>query len=76
MGTGRSGLDSNKWGRWRPAVVVRSAGSGPHRELSPGPAVAYPSHRLPQEVGAAPNGVGAVIAQPGHQHVPGAGGDG
>ena len=49
---------------------------GPHRELSPGSAVAYPSHRLPQEVSSAPNGVGPALAQPGHQHVAGAGGNG
>ena len=49
---------------------------GPHRELSPGSAVAYPSHRLPQEVSSAPNGDGPALAQPGHQHVAGAGGNG
>ena len=52
------------------------AAVGPHRELSPGPAVAYPSHRLAQEVGGAPSGVGAALAQPSHQHVAGAGGNG
>ena len=52
------------------------AAVGPHRELSPGPGVAHPPHRLAQEVGGAPCGVGAALAQPGHQHVPGAGGDG
>ena len=31
MGAGRSGLDSNKWGRWRSAVVVRGANGGPRR---------------------------------------------
>ena len=49
---------------------------GLHRELSPGSAVAYPSHRLPQEVSSAPNGVGPALAQPGHQYVAGSGGDG
>ena len=52
------------------------AAVGPHRELPPGPGVAYPAHRLPQEVSGAPGGVGAALAQPGHQHVPGSGGDG
>ena len=52
------------------------AAVGPHRELSSGPAVAHPSHRLPQEVGGAASGVGAALAQPGHQHVAGASGDG
>ena len=52
------------------------AAVGPHRELSPGPAVAHPAHRLTQEVGAAAGGVGPALAQPGQQHVAGAGGDG
>ena len=47
------------------------AAVGPYRELSPGPAVAHPSHRLTQEVGGAPSGVGAVLTQPRHQHVAG-----
>ena len=33
------------------------AAVGPHRELSPGPAVAHPPHRLTQEVGGATGGV-------------------
>ena len=37
------------------AMSVEAA-VGPHRELSSGPGIAYPSHRLPQEVGGAPNG--------------------
>ena len=41
-----------------------------------GPAAANPSHRLTQEVGGAPGGVGPALAQPGHQHVAGSGGDG
>ena len=49
---------------------------GPHRELSAGPGVAHPSHRLPQEVGGAAGGAGPALAQAGHQHVAGAGGDG
>ncbi len=49
------------------------AAAGAHRELSPGPAVAHPSHRLTQEVGGAPNGVGAALAQPRYQHVAGSG---
>ena len=40
------------------------------------PGVAHPSHRLPQEVGGAAGGVGPALAQPGHRHVSGAGGDG
>ncbi len=46
-----------------------------HRELAPGPSMAHPPHRFTQEVGAAPGGVGAAFAQPGHQQVAGAGGD-
>ena len=49
---------------------------GPHRELAPGAGVAHPSHRLAQEVSSAPNSVGPALAQPGHQHVAGAGGNG
>ena len=52
------------------------AAVGPHRELSSGPSMAHPPHRLPQEVGGAPNGVGPALAQPRHQHVAGSGGDG
>ena len=52
------------------------AAVGPHRELSPGPAVAHPPHRLTQEVGRATGGVGPALAQPGHQHLAGAGGNG
>ena len=52
------------------------AAVGPHRELSLGPAVANPPHRLPQEVGGAAGGVGPALAQPGQQHVTGSGGDG
>ena len=52
------------------------AAVGPHGELSPGPGVAHPPHRLPQEVGGAPGGVGSALAQPGHQHVASSGGDG
>ena len=47
------------------------AAVGPHRELPTGPAVAHPAHRLTQEVGGAPNGVGPALAQPRHQHVAG-----
>ena len=39
-----------------------AAAVGPHRELPPGPTVAHPSHRLTQEVGGAPNGVGGPHA--------------
>ena len=52
------------------------AAVGPHRESAPGAGVAHPSHRLTQEVSGAPNSVGPALAQPGHQHVPGAGGHG
>ena len=52
------------------------AAVGPHRELSPGPGVAHPPHRLTQEVGGTPSGVGPALAQPGHQHVAGASGHG
>ena len=52
------------------------AAAGPHRELSLDSGVAYPPHRLTQEVGGAAGGVGAALPQPGHQHVAGAGGDG
>ena len=56
-------------------VGVEAAVS-PHRELSFGPGVAHPSHRLLQEVGGAPSGIGAALPEPGQQHVAGAGGDG
>ena len=52
------------------------AAVGPHRELAPGSAVAHPPHRFTQEVGSAAGGVGPALAQAGHQHVAGAGGDG
>ena len=52
------------------------AAVGPHRELSPGPSMAHPAHGLPQEVGGAAGGVGPALAQPRHQHLSGAGGDG
>ena len=38
--------------------------------------VAHPSHRLTQEVGGAPSGVSPACAEPDHQHIAGAGGDG
>ena len=41
-----------------------------------GPTVAHPPHRLTQEVGGATGGVGPALAQPGHQHLAGAGGNG
>ena len=52
------------------------AAVGPHRELSCSPSMAHPPHRLTEEVGGAAGGVGAALAQPGHQHVAGAGGNG
>ena len=57
------------------AMSVEAA-VGPHRELSPSPGVAHSPHRLTQEVGGAAGGVGPALAQPGHQHVSGSGGDG
>ena len=52
------------------------AAVGAHRELAAGPTVAHSPHCFTQEVGSAASGVGAALAQPGHQHVAGAGGDG
>ena len=52
------------------------AAVGPHGELPAAPGVANPAHRFTQEVGGAPGGVGPALAQPGHQHVAGSGGDG
>ena len=52
------------------------AAVGPQGDLPAGASVAHPPHRLPQEVGGPAGGVGAALAQPGHQHVAGAGGDG
>ena len=57
------------------AMSVEAA-VGPHRELSPGSGVAHPPHRLTQEVGGAAGSVGPALAQAGHQHVSGSGGDG
>ena len=57
------------------AMSVEAA-VGPQGELPAGASVAHPPYRLPQEVGGAAGGVGAALAQPGHQHVAGAGGDG
>ena len=56
-------------------VGVKAA-VGPHREWSGGPGVAHPTHRLTQEVGGAPSGVGSTLAQSCHQHIAGASGDG
>ena len=80
LGTGR-GLhppdDEPHWGGFGLALEVGiEAAVGPHRELSPGPSMAHPAHGLPQEVGGAPNSVGLALAQPRHQHLSGAGGDG
>ena len=52
------------------------AAVGAHRELAAGPTVAHPPHCFTQEVGSAASGVGAALAQPGHQHVAGSGSDG
>ena len=48
------------------------AAVGTHREWPGGSGMADPPHRLSQEVGGAPSGVGPALAQPGHQHVAGA----
>ena len=59
------------------AMISRvSSPVGAHRELAAGPTVAHPPHRFTQEVGSAASGVGTALAQPGHQHVAGSGGDG
>ena len=42
--------------------VGLEAAVGPHSELPPGPRVANPAHRFPQEVGGAASGVGAALA--------------
>ena len=55
------------------AVGIETA-VGPHRELSLGPGVAHPAHRLPQEVVSAPGGIGPALPETGHQHLSGAGG--
>ena len=52
------------------------AAVGSQGELPRGPGVAHPAHRLAQEVGGAPSGVGAALPEPDHQHVAGSGGDG
>ena len=52
------------------------AAVGPRRKLPAGPGTANPAHRFTQEVGGTPSGVGAALAQPGHQHLAGAGGNG
>ena len=39
---------------------------GPCRELPAGPGIANPAHRFTQEVGGAPSGIAAALAQPGH----------
>ena len=52
------------------------AAVGPRRERSRGTGVAHSRHRLPQEVGCAPGGVGSALAQSCHQHVSGSGGNG
>ena len=56
--------------------VAIEAAVGPHRELCCSPAVAHPPHRLTEEVGGAAGGVGPALAQTGHQHLAGAGGNG
>ncbi len=56
--------------------VVVEAAVGPHRELSGGPGITHPTHRLPPEVGRAPNRVGPALPQPRHQHIAGSGDNG
>ena len=41
------------------------AAVGTHRERSGGASVTHSAHRFTPEVGGAPNGVGAALAQPG-----------
>ena len=50
-------------------VAGVEAAVGAHGELTGGPGVAYTAHRLTQEVGCAPTGVGSTLAQSGHQHI-------
>ena len=57
-------------------VMGVEATVGAYGELSCGPGAAHPAHRLTQEVGCAPGGIGAARSQPGHQHVAGSCGDG
>ena len=49
--------------------MVVEAAVGAHRQLPARSGSADPAHRLTQEVGGAAGGVGAALAQPGHQHV-------
>ena len=62
------------WGRSTLTNSTPTVASG--RLCLPRLIVARPSHRLPQEVGGAPSGIGAALPEPGHQHVAGAGSDG
>ena len=48
----------------------------PYSQWSGGSGVAHSDHRLAQGIGSAPSRVGASLAQPCHQYVAGAGGDG
>ena len=57
-------------------VVGVEAAVGPHGERSGGSGIAHSADGFPQEVGGAPSGVGASLAQPCHQHVAGVRGDG
>ena len=50
-------------------VTAVEAAVGPHGELTFTPGVAHTAHRLTQEVGCAPTGVGSTLAQPRHQHL-------
>ena len=40
------------------------------------PGIAHPTQSFAKEVGGAPGGVGPALTEAGHQHFPGAGGDG
>lgn len=55
-------------------LVGIEAAVGPQGELAARARVADPPDRLAQEVGRSPGGVGAALAQAGHEHVTGPGG--
>ena len=54
------------------AIEARVGADG---QLAAGARLSDPADRLGQEVGGAPGGIGPTLAQPGHQHVAGPGGD-
>ena len=57
-------------------VVSVETAVGPNGELPRGSGMAHSAHRLPQEMGGTPSGVGSALAQSGHEYVASAGGDG